>query len=234
MKRLITVVVVLVTAAGLSACEKTEYVEQMDAGVQEDAGQDDAAPQCGPDTYPCPPYGTVPNTVMENLTFTGWVDENSDGDPLTDPYRTWGLDYFYQLGKAGQAKFLMLNASAGWCTVCRAETRTLNALQADYLDQGVRLAQILFEDNEYNPATKQFVQDWETTYKLTFPIGLDAAFKTGRYFDIAATPANFVIALRDMTVNGVPVKAMEMMTLMTGYSETELRALLDDFIANSE
>jgi thiol-disulfide isomerase/thioredoxin len=234
MKRLITVLAV-VAAAGLTACEKTEYVEQSDAGAQQDAtAQDDAGEQCGPGVYPCPPYGTVPNTVMENLTFTGWIDTDGDGNPLSDPYVEWGLDYFYQLGQAGQAKFLMLNASAGWCSVCRSETRTLNQLQEDYLAGGVRLAQIIFEDNEYNPATKAFLESWETSYKLTFPIGLDASFKTGRYFDVAATPANFIIALRDMTINGVPVKAMEMLQLMTGWSDTDLRALFDDLVANSQ
>jgi thiol-disulfide isomerase/thioredoxin len=232
MMRLMAVLVLV--AGGLSACEKTEYVQQEDAGVQEDAGQEDAAAPCGPEIYPCPPYGTVNNTVMENLTFTGWIDENGDGDPLTDPYRSWGLDYFYQLGRAGTAKFLMLNASAGWCSACRSETRTLAKLEADYKSQGFFLAQIIFEDNEYNPATKQFVMDWEQSYGLPFPIGLDASFKTGRYFDVAATPANFIIALRDMTVNGAPVKAMELVTLMTGYDEPTMRALFDDLAANSE
>ena len=233
MKRLIAVLAV-VAAAGLTACETTKYV-QPDGGEQSDAAaEDDAAPACGPDTYPCPPYGTVPNTVMEDLTFTGWIDENADGNLLNDPYRTWGLDYFYQLGLAGDAKFLLLNVSAGWCTVCRSETRTLTQLQTDYLDKGFRLAQIVFEDNSQDPATKDFVQTWVQSYNLGFPVGLDASFKTGRYFDVAATPANFVIALKDMTVNGTPVKAMEMLTLMTGYSETDLRALFDDLDANSQ
>jgi thiol-disulfide isomerase/thioredoxin len=233
MKRLIAVVVV-VAAVALTACEKTEYV-MPDGGDQEDASvQDDAAPQCGPDTYPCPPYGTVPNTVLEDLGFTGWIDENGNGDLADEEYRGWGLEYFYQLGLAGEAKFLMLNASAGWCSVCRAETRTLAKLETDYKDQGFRLAQIIFEDNSYNPATKDFLTTWRDTYHLPFPLGLDASFKTGRYFDYAATPANFIIALKDMTVNGTPVKAMELMVLMTGYSETDLRALFDDLAANSQ
>ena len=43
MKRFVAVLAV-VAAGWLSACEKTEYVEQMDAGTQEDGGrQDDAA-----------------------------------------------------------------------------------------------------------------------------------------------------------------------------------------------
>jgi len=233
MKRLIAVLAV-VAVAGLTACEETKYV-MPDAGEQSDAAsQDDAAPPCGADTYPCPPYGTVPNTVLEDLTFTGWIDENGNGDLEDENYREWGLDYFYQLGLDGEAKFMMLNASAGWCSVCRAETRTLPQLQTDYKDKGFRLAQIIFEDNSYNPADKTFVTAWRDTYNLNFPLGLDAAFKTGRYFDYAATPANFIIALKDMTVNGQPVKAMELMVLMTGYSETDLRALFDDLDANSQ
>ena len=233
MKRLIAMLAV-VAAVGLTACETTKYV-MPDGGEQSDAGtQDDAAPPCGPDTYPCGPYGTVPNTVMEDLTFTGWVDENGNGSLADEAYQEWGLDYFYQLGVTGDAKFLLLNASAGWCTVCRAETRTLNQLQSDYQSKGVRLAQIVFEDNAYNPATKDFLTSWRDSYQQTFPLGLDASFKTGRYFDVAATPANFIIALKDMTINGTTVKAMEMWYLMAGFEETSMRNFLDDLVASSQ
>jgi thiol-disulfide isomerase/thioredoxin len=226
--------VLVLVLGGIAACSETVYVQQEDAGVTQDATVQEDAPQCGPDTYPCPPYGTVPGTVMENLTFTGWIDDDGDGDPLNDGYRTWGLDYFYSQGLAGDASFLVVNVSAGWCTVCRSETRTLPGVYTDYKDKGVRLAQIIFEDYSSNPATKDMVQEWEEYYKLPFPIGVDPSFKMGRYFDYAATPANILIALRDMTIDGEPVKAMQMLYLMTGYDETELRSYLDNLTTNAQ
>jgi thiol-disulfide isomerase/thioredoxin len=233
MKRLITLTAV-VAAVGLTACTETKYV-QPDAGEQSDAAlQQDAVPPCGPDTYPCPPYGNVVNTVMEDLTFTGWIDENGNGDLEDEAYREWGLDYYYQLALHGSAKFLLLNVSAGWCSVCRAETKTLPQLQTDYKDKGIVLAQIIFENNDQNPADKAFVTDWRNAYNLNFSLGLDASFKTGRYFDRAATPANFVIALKNMTCSGSAVQAMQMLELMPGYSETDLRAYLDSLASNCQ
>jgi hypothetical protein len=235
MMRLVALVAVVV-AAGMSACEKVEYVEQMDAGVGEDAGtQDDASPACGVDTYPCPPYGTVPGTILEDLTFTGWIDDNGSSAPLDDPYRAFGFDYFYQLGRTQGAKFLLFVVAAGWCTYCRAETRTLPAITTDYQSQGFLVAQVLFEDNLQDPATKDFVQSWAESYNVNFAIGVDAAFKTSRYFDWASTPANMVIALRDMTVNGEEVKAMQLLEMLSGTpTDADLRAIFDDLLANSQ
>jgi thiol-disulfide isomerase/thioredoxin len=231
MKRLIPVLVVVV--GGLAACEKTEYVEQVDAGVQEDASfQEDAAP-CGPDTYPCPPYGAGPGSVIDDVTFAGWIDDNGDGDILNDPYRAWGMDYFYQLGLANQADYLVLNGSAGWCTYCRKENAVLPQLVADYQGSRIVFAEFVFQDNAGNPATKAFVEGWVRSYNLPIPVGVDASFKMGRYFDATSSPANLYIALRDLTFYDVPIKAMQIILIDTGFAEADMRATLDDLVANT-
>src|SRR5512143_3333143 len=116
MVRVMCGVAVLVLGA---ACGTT-YVEQADAGGLEDAAPQADAPACGPGVYPCPPYGVTKDNTLEDLTFVGWVDDNQSGDPLDDEFRAWAMDLFYQRGLSGQAKFLYLNVSAGWCTVCKA------------------------------------------------------------------------------------------------------------------
>ncbi|MBI5481717.1 MAG: redoxin domain-containing protein [Deltaproteobacteria bacterium] len=210
-------VVAVVLAGAMAACGETVYVQQEDAGGPQDAGLEEDAPPCGPDVYPCPPYGVVADNVFEDLTFTGWVDDNQSGDPLDDEFRVWAMDMFYQRGRGGQAKFLYLNVSAGWCTVCQAENRQLPGYFADFHGQGIDFAEILFETyNEGEPATKDFVREWTDYYNLPFPVGLDPSFKTGRYFDKAATPANIIIDLRTMKIWSVGV----------GWSDTSARATL--------
>ncbi len=221
-------VVVLLVAGGLTGCG-TEYVEQSDAGVPQDAqAQDDAEPQCGPDVYPCPPYGLGSGSIITNITWNGWIDDNGDGDLTNDDYHVWGLDYFYQLGLAGEANWLVLNGSAGWCTYCRQENTMLPAIAAEYAPSKIAFAEFVFQDNAGDPATKDFVLGWIAGYDLPFPVGVDATFKMGLYFDSGASPANLFISLRDQLFDGAPVKAMQIVQINTGFAIDEFRAGLND------
>jgi hypothetical protein len=79
------------------------------------------------------------------------------------------------------------------------------------------------------------IQGLAQYYKVTYPIGLDATFKTGQYFDASVTPANFVIALRDMTLSGEPTKAMQLVELLTGApTDARIRSEFDSLLANSQ
>jgi hypothetical protein len=233
MNRLLVVVVLGMALGALVGCgDETVYVVQEDGGAPSDATTaDDAATTCGPETYPCPPYGTVERTVIQNLTFSGWVDETDAHQPLQNAYRQWGLDYFYQLGRTTDARILYFNASAVWCSVCKVEQGFLVDYAATYRAKGVVFGEILFEDAAGGPATKDDVQTWATRYALPFTIGVDPTFKMGAYFDVAATPANFIISLKDQTLGGVAYKAMEIIQLDLGFDQTAVPAALDALTA---
>jgi hypothetical protein len=218
----------------LGGCGETIYVVQEDAASgQHDAGTggNDAPAPCGPEVYPCPPYGTVAGTIFENMTLGGWADDDGDGSLANDPYRTWGFDMFYQMGLRGEAKYLYLNVSAGWCTVCEAENQVLPGLSREFKPRGVVFAEILFEDLAHAPATHEFVHQWIDAFDLPFPVGVDPTFKMGRYFDKAATPANIVIALTTVTTgSGETFQPMQLVTVNTGGidpSGEDVRALFD-------
>jgi thiol-disulfide isomerase/thioredoxin len=224
----VAVLVLAVSSALVLGCgTETKYVFP-DGGVQDDAAAQADARQCGPDYYPCGPYGTSAPAVIENLTFAGWVDTETDHLAYqNNPYQNFGLDWFYQQGRTAGAKYLFLNVSAGWCVWCKTENGLLPGYANSYRDKGILFFEVLFQDADGNPAGRDFVQGWAGTYHLPFTVAVDAPFKMGNYFDSAGTPANIAISLQDQTLNGAPVKAMEIIQISTGYDQSGYEGMLD-------
>lgn len=189
----------------------------------------DPAFQAAP--YPEGPFGTQVDSVMENLEFLGWTAPVDRGFDVTQFEKIKLSDYYDPDGSKG-FKVIMINSSAGWCSVCRAEykgsygtcagtfkTCTSNAncsggatcekksMQAHYEElapQGVVFLGTLFEDssNPPKPAKPIDLQKWTDSYDVNFPMGLDPGFKLGAFFTADATPMNLVIDARTMRVIG--------------------------------
>src|SRR5688572_17905283 len=71
--------------------------------------------------YPPGPYGRSVGSVIENLEFLGWHDPvAANYDPAN--FEIVRLSDFYD-PSGEQLKLIVLNASAVWCSVCRAEYR---------------------------------------------------------------------------------------------------------------
>jgi thiol-disulfide isomerase/thioredoxin len=206
--------VVYIAPDGGAGAPAEDAATTEDGATLEDAPSSDAAP------YPSGPFGTVSGMVIENLSFGGWLDEG-EHDPLSQPYRMWDLGFFYQLGQSGQARHLLLMVSAGWCSVCKSENLVLATEAAVYREGGLEFAEVVFEDDDGAPATKDYLRTYAERFGLPFSVGLDPVFKLGRYFDRSATPANFVIDLETMQIE----------SLMTGYDRDTLLATLDALTA---
>lgn len=78
----------------------------VDAAVQT-ANLEDYLPECTPDYYPCPPYGTRRNMVLRNIHMTAandeaWALADDDGDFSLATLRATG------------AKLLFIFFTAGW------------------------------------------------------------------------------------------------------------------------
>jgi len=114
------------------------------------------------------------------------------------------LSDFYNPDGRSDLKLLAVNASAVWCSVCRAEYEDMNAnaTYRTYRAKGVEFLGTLFEDNSYFPAQPADLMRWGqvSTHDVKFPLVLDPGFKMGAYFDSDATPLNLVIDLRTMTI----------------------------------
>lgn len=153
--------------------------------------------------YPSGPYGTRKGAIIENMSFLGWRNAAA-ADYDTENLEVVSLSDFYDPDGSKGVRLLALNASAVWCTVCRAEYRQLerDQIYETYRPKGVEILGVLFEDSDYEPARPSDLEIWAgpTGFRVDFPMVIDPGFKTGAYFASDATPLNMLIDTRTMQI----------------------------------
>jgi hypothetical protein len=153
---------------------------------------------------PAGPYGTAKGATIANLSFIGWHDPAASGYTRAN-FETVRLSDFYNPAKAPEApRVLVINASAVWCSVCRAEYTHLSRDQiyVNYRPKGIEILGVLFEDNDGFPARPQDLELWggANGFQVPFPLVLDPGFKSGIYFASDATPLNMIIDTSTMKI----------------------------------
>jgi hypothetical protein len=164
-------------------------------------------PVAGPDyrkqDYPAGPYGTGIGATLENYAFLGWRDPLGAGYDLSRLEPVYLADFYNPDQRTG-TRYLWINASAVWCSVCRAEMADIknNGVSAAFAPKGVQLIGTLFEDNNSGPATPLDLKRWGETpaHSIDFPLLLDPGFKLGAFFTSDATPLNLLVDARTMRV----------------------------------
>lgn len=180
-------------------------------GADEPSANQDLAPGITQGAYPQAPYGTTEGAVIQNLELFGWQDPTSASFDVAQATTVRLSDYYNPSSAAGQGtEYIMLNAVAAWCGVCRTEYQTLETEQTyqQFASRGLEMVGVLFEDNNGDPSTYQDLSNWTRSYSVGFPFVNDPAFKTGVYFDKSATPMNMIIDARSMKI----------VLVMTGYN----------------
>lgn len=190
-------------AAALGACGATPASD--DAGiVLPDSGDDPGA--CSP---PAEPYGTSMGRNFRPFTLN-----RCDGTP----YQFYGEAEGYC-----DARFSVLLMSAGWCAPCVREAEVLEEqLVQAYAGDGVRVIQVLIQDENYEAPSNEFCQAWVDRNGLTNPVLNDPTQITQVYFPAGSLPATLVV-----DSNGVIVHREY--GASTGLST--IRAALDSLIA---
>ena len=161
-----------------------------------------------PVVYPTGPFGTVVGSTLKNHTFLN----PKTGKPvkLSDLYLH------------PEKKVLLINSSAGWCSVCKAESWTLRTVYNTYAPQGLEIWYTLFEDYDAKPVSLGFWQKWTQSMNPNFPCLLDSQFEMGLYFNVSATPMNMLVDL----------ETMQIVYLQTGFDETGLTNKIKSLLAN--
>ncbi|NOZ01744.1 MAG: redoxin domain-containing protein [Deltaproteobacteria bacterium] len=131
-------------------------------------------------TYPAGPYGGQVGDRMADITL-----DDCDGNPV-------------RLGDlVGGSDLVLFNVSAGWCPPCVQETKTMETdVHQAFCKRGLRVFQVLFEDDLGNPATKLFCKQWRDRFGLTLPVVIDPLFKVKELFtgDVGGqTPLNLLV-----------------------------------------
>ena len=153
--------------------------------------------------YPAGPYGLGEGAILENLAFLGWRDPLAAGYDV-ERLEPVHLADFYNPDGRSTIRYLWINASAVWCTVCQAEMRDIKnkGINAEFGAKGVQLIGTLFEDNATGPAKPLDLKRWGElpAHGIDYPLLLDPGFKLGAYFTSDATPLNMLVDARTMRI----------------------------------
>lgn len=128
-------------------------------------------------TYPGGPYGTTVTDRFEEFEF-----QDCDGNPV-------------RFGDVlGDSTVTLFNVSAGWCQPCIEEAEIIESeVLEPYCERGLRVVQVLIEDEEGFPATRLFCNQWKERFGLTLPVLVDPLFETRQYIEAASTPLNMLV-----------------------------------------
>jgi len=193
----------------LAACSSQPLDEPGKDNGAQPGGADPSAPSAeGAENYqkqiyPVGPYGTGVGSTLQNFAFLGWHDPVAANYDASNLEQVQLSEYYDPDGSKG-IKLIWINASAVWCSVCRAEMKDIknNAVHATFAPKGVQMIVTLFEDNKSGPAKPSDLHNWGSLpeHSIDFPLLLDPGFKLGEFFTSDATPLNMLVDARTMKV----------------------------------
>lgn len=143
-----------------------------------DGGAGDGGPSCGL------PNGT-PGVSTGRIMFPFTIPQCVEGDPL---YSFYNEDYC-------SSEISVVTIAAGWCQPCREEARDLQALVNEaYAACGVRVMQVMVQDNNSNEPSLRFCQEWQEQYGLTNIMLRDQGNMINSLFPSGALPSTMVVS----------------------------------------
>jgi thiol-disulfide isomerase/thioredoxin len=166
--------------------------------------------------------GAAEQTMLEDASFLGFVDDNGDGRSFDDAPRNVHFSDFFAKNRPG-TRIIMLNAAAGWCGPCMHEAAELTELSTAYSPKGLLIVTAVFQKDDATASDEAFTRLWAETFKLSVPTLVDSSFLTRKYFDVNTLPANMFI----------DAESTEIITVATGAKPgddplAEYRAWLND------
>ena len=164
-----------------------------------------------------PGFGTEIDQIIAPLLF---VQKNADGED-----ESFGMEDIFA-DESNQ--LLLLTTSSGWCTACKEEQPTLQAMYEQYRARGLLVMVTLFQTQSFGPADSRYAQSWKSRYELTYPVVADTPFVMESYYpdgDASATPLVMLVDVNTMTIlyktTGFQKDAVE------GFIDTRLPANLE-------
>jgi thiol-disulfide isomerase/thioredoxin len=173
-------VLALAGLAGLPGCKEEDDAPPpaVDAGIAVDLGGGGGGGDLSCQSrVPTDGFATRVGSKFRPLTL-----DQCDGTP----YSIYNEDFC-------SARFTVFGIAAGWCNPCIYESMQLPALQAEYEPQGVRIIQVMYQDEDYRAASNAYCQAWVDRFGLTNVELNDPAQKTQIYFPDGALPSTVII-----------------------------------------
>jgi len=203
MKHLLISAFLLIPAVfGLLACDSGEKGITEDEPLVLSSENAFATDQCGPDIYPCPPYGTRRFQTLRDVPF---IAVNAAAKALAGGADLGYFHHFYQLRAQGY-KILLVAYTTGWCTHCKAQMEVTPLMVQQYgsgsANPRVAFLVVVRENPQLDPATVEYAAEYSTHYELddVVPVTNDQGNAFFPYMTSVGYPFNFFVRLDDMTI----------------------------------
>ena len=118
-----------------------------------------------------------------------------------------------------RGKVLMINVWATWCLPCRVEMPSIEALNKEYAQKGLKIVAVSIDD----PGTDSTVRAFVKQYGLTFEVLHDPQAKISEAYDITGYPETFIVG-KDGVIRRKLMSA-------TNWNSPDARALVDRLLA---
>ncbi|MDB4965553.1 MAG: alkyl hydroperoxide reductase/Thiol specific antioxidant/Mal allergen [Myxococcales bacterium] len=152
--------------------------------------------------YPLGPYGYSAGTTIANLKLVG-KQSPSPTDYSMLPMKELSLG---DLRK--DAKLIILDGAARWCTPCNRDQPTMKQIEADYAARGVTTVEVLVEGGYGVAATEIDISRWSSLYQLAGTITIDPDYVLSRYADVTAFPVYMVVRASTMKIEYMQVGSL--------------------------
>ena len=169
-------------------------------GAPTDPTPNRPAPSSG--DYPPGPYGYGEGTTMGNLQFIG-----KQSDVATD-YSTLAMQPITMGDVRKDAKLILIEGGARWCTYCNRDQANMKTVEATYAPQGVKVMEVLVEGGYGVPATDNDINRWAQQYQLSGIITIDPSYELAKYADVAAFPVYIVVRADTMRVDYMQIASL--------------------------
>lgn len=116
---------------------------------------------------------------------------------------------------------VILNVWATWCTPCRVEMPSLEALHRDFREKGLRVVAVSVDE----PGSADAIRAFAREYALTFDILHDPSKAIQRSYLTTGVPETFVIG-RDGTIRRKVIGAMD-------WNSADSRAVLTQLLSEA-
>lgn len=118
-----------------------------------------------------------------------------------------------------RGKVLMINVWATWCLPCRVEMPSIEALNKEYAQKGLKIVAVSIDD----PGTDSTIRAFVKQYGLTFEVLHDPQARISEAYDITGYPETFIVG-KDGVIRRKLMSA-------TNWNAPEARALVDRLLA---
>lgn len=146
--------------------------------------------------YPAGPYGTERGETLADMQFEGYLRVEPGADEVS--YAPLSIAALREADS--DARYLLLNVAAEWCTGCRTEAKTLASRAVAWSEKGGALLSVLVQDAAGGAAGQANLDGWASQYDTNYSFVADPQALIAQRFGVDVLPLNVIVRLDTMEI----------------------------------